>query len=484
MSVQVKMSVDDITERPTDYLKNEEPVLSATGETVENSTAGEQLGFPNPKEILDLPNPKGMLGLPNPNYSPNKIYIEHLEHKIGGKSGGSNPFHSVQQLLGDCKNAIQDLLGQHNLENELMSKISRELVNFTGKAIITIIEQRIDWASTKVDIVKIEQSIDERYKDRFELTRIQVDKLIRNIEEKRNTIRDLQIMNGQLNDTIQMKITELLQRNSEVDSLKKTINELRQMNSQLKIDLLRSIDEREKVIFDADSINFECRKEMLGSLLIECEATEHVRKQLHIDVVQNIRREYLNINKIELAAVRRQCETRIEEVRMEYKQASQELSDVKIQLSATTQRLSEMEQKYLYAKQQLKESEHREKITKYEQRQLMNSAMDVQLHLKTVTKHNRRLFDSIRSVDGLIDTPRSEFTRHHGPNKERKAGCCHRLFLRVLRCAFPLQLLLLLLLATACLVSIRKEDYSCTLENTFRRSLHQMLHYTDGPPPL
>ena len=110
-----------------------------------------------------------------------------MEHKIGGKSGGSNPFHSVQQLLGDCKNAIQDLLGQHNLDNELMSKISRELVNFTGKAIITIIEQRIDWASTKVDIVKIEQSIDERYKDRFELTRIQVDKLIRNIEEKRNT---------------------------------------------------------------------------------------------------------------------------------------------------------------------------------------------------------------------------------------------------------------------------------------------------------
>ncbi|KAH3751911.1 hypothetical protein DPMN_186518 [Dreissena polymorpha] len=238
-----------------------------------------------------------------------------------------------------------------------------------------------------------------------------MEKLSRIIEEKRNTIRDLEIMNGQLNDTIQMKTTdELLQRNSEITSLKKTINELRQMNSQLKNDLQRHIDEREKDIVDAESINFECRKEMLGSVLIECEATERVRKQLYIDVVQNIRREYMAINKIELATVRRQCETRIDEFRMEYKKASQELSNVKMQLSATTQRSNEMEQKYLHAKQQMKEYENQEKIRKDEQWHLMNSAIDVQVHLKSVTKHNRKLFDSILSVDALIDNPRSEWT--------------------------------------------------------------------------
>jgi len=62
-------------------------------------------------------------------------------------------------------------------------------------------------------------------------------------------------------------------------------------------------------------------------------------------------------------------------------------------------------------------------------------------------------------------------------------SCCGFL-VRVLRWAIPLHLLLFLLLAIVCFVPITEEDYSCTLANNFKRSLNQMLHYTDGPPPL
>ena len=57
------------------------------------------------------------------------------------------------------------------------------------------------------------------------------------------------------------------------------------------------------------------------------------------------------------------------------------------------------------------------------------------------------------------------------------------LFYRVLRAAFPLQLLFLLLLVLACLVPLSEEDYSCTLSNNFARSFYPMLRYTNGPPP-
>ncbi|XP_056337531.1 nesprin-2 isoform X2 [Danio aesculapii] len=56
-------------------------------------------------------------------------------------------------------------------------------------------------------------------------------------------------------------------------------------------------------------------------------------------------------------------------------------------------------------------------------------------------------------------------------------------FYRVLRAAFPLHLLFLLLLVLACLVPLSEDDYSCTLSNNFARSFHPMLRYTNGPPP-
>ncbi|KAH3846261.1 hypothetical protein DPMN_088560 [Dreissena polymorpha] len=90
----------------------------------------------------------------------------------------------------------------------------------------------------------------------------------------------------------------------------------------------------------------------------------------------------------------------------------------------------------------------------------------------------------IRALQGgAVQSTADISTRPLDPNEEIEAGCCHRLFLRVLRCALPLQLLLLLLLATTCLVPITEEDYSCTLANNLRRSLDTMLQYTDGPPP-
>ncbi|KAK0149352.1 Nesprin-1 [Merluccius polli] len=55
---------------------------------------------------------------------------------------------------------------------------------------------------------------------------------------------------------------------------------------------------------------------------------------------------------------------------------------------------------------------------------------------------------------------------------------------RVLRAALPVHLLLLLLIALACLVPMSQEDYSCHHANNFARSFHPMLHYTNGPPPI
>ncbi|XP_010783096.1 nesprin-2-like isoform X1 [Notothenia coriiceps] len=69
-------------------------------------------------------------------------------------------------------------------------------------------------------------------------------------------------------------------------------------------------------------------------------------------------------------------------------------------------------------------------------------------------------------------------------SRERRDSPPQRPFLhRVLRAAFPLHLLLLLLLVLTCLVPVSEDNYSCTLTNNFARSFYPMLHYTNGPPP-
>ncbi|XP_039603730.1 nesprin-1-like isoform X8 [Polypterus senegalus] len=80
---------------------------------------------------------------------------------------------------------------------------------------------------------------------------------------------------------------------------------------------------------------------------------------------------------------------------------------------------------------------------------------------------------------------------HSRPHRSDGSGSSHSetqhsqsFFLRVLRAALPLQLLLLLLIGLACLVPMTEEDYSCALSNNFARSFHPMLRYTNGPPPI
>ncbi|XP_033844074.2 nesprin-2-like isoform X2 [Periophthalmus magnuspinnatus] len=69
--------------------------------------------------------------------------------------------------------------------------------------------------------------------------------------------------------------------------------------------------------------------------------------------------------------------------------------------------------------------------------------------------------------------------------QHRDASSPHRPFLRrVLRAAFPLHLLLLLVLVLACLVPLSEDQYNnCALSNNFARSFYPMLRYTNGPPP-
>ncbi|XP_077477871.1 nesprin-2-like isoform X2 [Stigmatopora argus] len=59
------------------------------------------------------------------------------------------------------------------------------------------------------------------------------------------------------------------------------------------------------------------------------------------------------------------------------------------------------------------------------------------------------------------------------------------LLARALRAAFPLHVLLLLLLVLACCSVAPQEHASrgCSLANNFARSLHPVLRYTNGPPP-
>ncbi|XP_064913475.1 nesprin-1 isoform X24 [Columba livia] len=86
-----------------------------------------------------------------------------------------------------------------------------------------------------------------------------------------------------------------------------------------------------------------------------------------------------------------------------------------------------------------------------------------------------------------VSSPHSRSTRGGSGSSPSEAGPAWQrpsFFLRVLRVALALQLLLLLLIGLACLVPMTEEDYSCTMANNFARSFHPMLKYTNGPPPL
>ncbi|NXF38127.1 SYNE1 protein, partial [Nyctibius bracteatus] len=86
-----------------------------------------------------------------------------------------------------------------------------------------------------------------------------------------------------------------------------------------------------------------------------------------------------------------------------------------------------------------------------------------------------------------VSSPHSRSTRGGSGSSPSEAGPVWRrpsFFLRVLRAALPLQLVLLLLIGLACLMPMTEEDYSCTMANNFARSFHPMLKYMNGPPPL
>ncbi|XP_062346021.1 nesprin-1 isoform X2 [Cinclus cinclus] len=86
-----------------------------------------------------------------------------------------------------------------------------------------------------------------------------------------------------------------------------------------------------------------------------------------------------------------------------------------------------------------------------------------------------------------VSSPHSRSTRGGSGSSPSEVGPvwrCPSFFLRVLRAALPLQLLLLLLIGLACLVPMTEEDYSCAMANNFARSFHPMLKYMNGPPPL
>ncbi|XP_053365696.1 nesprin-1 isoform X2 [Clarias gariepinus] len=67
---------------------------------------------------------------------------------------------------------------------------------------------------------------------------------------------------------------------------------------------------------------------------------------------------------------------------------------------------------------------------------------------------------------------------------EKSRSWCRTFLQRVLWASLPVQLLLLLLVALACLVPMYDEDYSCSQSNNFAHSFHPMLSYTNGPPPM
>ncbi|XP_076023194.1 nesprin-2a [Genypterus blacodes] len=77
-------------------------------------------------------------------------------------------------------------------------------------------------------------------------------------------------------------------------------------------------------------------------------------------------------------------------------------------------------------------------------------------------------------------------SQEHSPSTPREMGKRHprrSFFYRVLRAAFPLHLLMLLLLLLPCVIPLPESDPGCNMANNFARSFYPMLSYTNGPPP-
>uniref|UniRef100_A0A667Z8B9 Spectrin repeat containing, nuclear envelope 2b n=1 Tax=Myripristis murdjan TaxID=586833 RepID=A0A667Z8B9_9TELE len=93
----------------------------------------------------------------------------------------------------------------------------------------------------------------------------------------------------------------------------------------------------------------------------------------------------------------------------------------------------------------------------------------------------------LRQAAADLHTLQGRLVRHHTSvcpeTHSRDSSPDRPFFYRVLRAAFPLHLLFLVLLVLACLVPLSEDNYSCTLSNNFARSFYPMLRYTNGPPP-
>ncbi|XP_040268686.1 nesprin-2 [Bufo bufo] len=94
------------------------------------------------------------------------------------------------------------------------------------------------------------------------------------------------------------------------------------------------------------------------------------------------------------------------------------------------------------------------------------------------------LISSSSRMETAVGTARKDSTRtRKAQDNVQEAPRKRSFFCRVLRAAFPLQLLLLLLLFFACMIPVSEEDFSCAHANNFARSFYPMLRYTNGPPP-
>ncbi|KAF0023789.1 hypothetical protein F2P81_024419 [Scophthalmus maximus] len=90
--------------------------------------------------------------------------------------------------------------------------------------------------------------------------------------------------------------------------------------------------------------------------------------------------------------------------------------------------------------------------------------------------------DQSVSADCSRDAARAR-TGSSVAREKRESSPPRSFFHRVLRAAFPLHLLLLLVLLLPCLIPLTDGDPGCSVANNFASSFYPMLHYTNGPPP-